>query len=153
MVLLLAQAGVPFTAGFFAKFTVISAAVDARSFWLAILAMISAVISAFIYLRLLVAMYLPGEDAPESEADEAATEPAEAAPEATAAAGSSANASAAKASLATTPATATRSRQALRLPTRESTVIAITTAFTLAFGIVPNYLYDLTQEALIALVP
>ncbi len=155
MVLLLAQAGVPFTAGFFAKFTVISAAVDARSFWLAILAMISAVISAFIYLRLLVAMYLPGEDAPESEADGAATEPTEAAPEATAAAGSSANASAAKASLATAPATATapRSRQALRLPTRESTVIAITTAFTLAFGIVPSYLYDLTQEALIALVP
>ena len=156
MVLLLAQAGVPFTAGFFAKFTVISAAVDARSFWLAILAMISAVISAFIYLRLLVAMYLPGEDAPESEADGATTEPAEAAPEATsfnAATGPAANASADKSSLATTPATATRSRQALRLPTRESIVIAITTAFTLAFGIVPSYLYDLTQEALIALVP
>ena len=146
MVLLLAQAGVPFTAGFFAKFTVISAAVDARSFWLAILAMISAVISAFIYLRLLVAMYLPSEDAPESEADGAATEPA-------VTARSAANASATKSSLATTPATATRSRQALRLPTRESIVIAITTAFTLAFGIVPNYLYDLTQEALIALVP
>ena len=148
MVLLLAQAGVPFTAGFFAKFTVISAAVDARSFWLAILAMISAVISAFIYLRLLVAMYLPGEDAPESRTDGAATEPAEAT-SSNAAAGSAANASAAKASLATAP----RSRQALRLPTRESTVIAITTAFTLAFGIVPSYLYDLTQEALIALVP
>ena len=148
MVLLLAQAGVPFTAGFFAKFTVISAAVDARSFWLAILAMISAVISAFIYLRLLVAMYLPGEDAPEGEADEAATEPAAATSAAT---GSAANASAAKASLATTPATATR--QALRRPTRESIVIAITTAFTLTFGIVPSYLYDLTQEALIALVP
>ena len=156
MVLLLAQAGVPFTAGFFAKFTVISAAVDARSFWLAILAMISAVISAFIYLRLLVAMYLPGEDAPESEADGATTEPAEAAPEATsfnAATGPAANASAAKSSLATTPATATRSRQAPRLPTRESIVIAITAAFTLTFGIVPSYLYDLTQEALIALVP
>ena len=150
MVLLLAQAGVPFTAGFFAKFTVISAAVDARSFWLAILAMISAVISAFIYLRLLVAMYLPGEDAPESEADGATTEPAAAISAAT---GPAANASAAKSSLATTPATAPRSRQALRLPTRESIVIAITTAFTLAFGIVPSYLYDLTQEALIALVP
>ena len=148
MVLLLAQAGVPFTAGFFAKFTVISAAVDARSFWLAILAMISAVISAFIYLRLLVAMYLPGEDASESEADGAATEPAAATSAAT---GPAANASAAKSSLATTSATATR--QALRLPTRESIVIAITTAFTLTFGIVPSYLYDLTQEALIALMP
>ena len=97
-------------------------------------------------------MYLPGEDAPESEADEAATEPAEAT-SSNAAAGSAANASAAKSSLATTPATATRSRQAPRLPTRESIVIAITAAFTLTFGIVPSYLYDLTQEALIALVP
>lgn len=146
MVLLLAQAGVPFTAGFFAKFTVISAAVDARSFWLAILAMISAVISAFIYLRLLVAMYLPSEDSPESE-------PAEAAAAANGASGSAADASAAKASLATTSATATRSRQALRLPTRESIVIAITVAFTLTFGIVPSPLLDLTQEALISLVP
>ena len=146
MVLLLAQAGVPFTAGFFAKFTVISAAVDARSFWLAILAMISAVISAFIYLRLLVAMYLPSEDSPESE-------PAEAAAAANGTAGSATNASAAKSSLATTSATATRSRQALRLPTRESIVIAITVAFTLTFGIVPSPLLDLTQEALISLVP
>ena len=146
MVLLLAQAGVPFTAGFFAKFTVISAAVDARSFWLAILAMISAVISAFIYLRLLVAMYLPSEDSPESE-------PAEAATAANGTAGSATNASAAKSSLATTSATATRSRQALRLPTRESIVIAITVAFTLTFGIVPSPLLDLTQEALISLVP
>lgn len=146
MVLLLAQAGVPFTAGFFAKFTVISAAVDARSFWLAILAMISAVISAFIYLRLLVAMYLPSEDSPESE-------PAEAAAAANGTAGSAAKASAAKSSLATTSATATHPRQALRLPTRESIVIAITVAFTLTFGIVPSPLLDLTQEALISLVP
>lgn len=145
MVLLLAQAGVPFTAGFFAKFTVISAAADARSFWLAILAMISAVISAFIYLRLLVAMYLPTEDSPESE-------PAEAAATANGTASPAANASAAKSSL-TTAAIATRPRQAPRLPTRESIVVAITVAFTLAFGIVPSPLYDLTQEALIALVP
>ena len=149
MVLLLAQAGVPFTAGFFAKFTVISAAADARSFWLAILAMISAVISAFIYLRLLVAMYLPG---PEPAEDSPESEPAEAATTANGTASPAANASAAKSSL-TTAVIATRSRQAPRLPTRESIVVAITVAFTLAFGIVPSPLYDLTQEALIALVP
>ena len=146
MVLLLAQAGVPFTAGFFAKFTVISAAVDARSFWLAILAMISAVISAFIYLRLLVAMYLPSEDSPESEPAEAAANGSSGS-----AVDAAAKASAAKSSVAT--ATATHSRQALRLPTRESIVIAITVAFTLTFGIVPSPLLDLTQEALISLVP
>jgi NADH-quinone oxidoreductase subunit N len=57
-VLLLAQAGVPFTSGFFAKFQIIGAAVDARSFWLAVVAMLSAVISAFLYLRLVVAMWM-----------------------------------------------------------------------------------------------
>ena len=153
MVLLLAQAGIPFTAGFFAKFTVISAAAEARSFWLAILAMISAVISAFIYLRLLVAMYLPSPE-PAEGSQNAESEPAgvaTASVNSKGATGSVANASVAKPSLTT--AIATHSRQAPRLPTRESIVVAITVAFTLAFGIVPGPLYDLTQEALIALVP
>ena len=151
MVLLLAQAGVPFTAGFFAKFTVISAAAEARSFWLAILAMISAVISAFIYLRLLVAMYLPSPAPAEGSLESEPATAATASANSNGATGSVANASAAKSSLTAT--TATHSRQAPRLPTRESIVVAITVAFTLAFGIVPGPLYDLTQEALIALVP
>jgi NADH-quinone oxidoreductase subunit N len=57
-VLLLAQAGVPFTTGFFAKFQVIEAAVEARSFWLAITAMVSAVIAAYLYLRIVVSMFV-----------------------------------------------------------------------------------------------
>ena len=60
-VFLLAQAGVPFTSGFFAKFYVIGAAVEAGSFWLALIAMLSAVISAFLYLRIVVTMYM-GDD-------------------------------------------------------------------------------------------
>ena len=42
-VFLFAQAGVPLTSGFFAKFYVITAAVDAGSTWLAIIAMLTAV--------------------------------------------------------------------------------------------------------------
>ncbi len=61
-VLLLAQAGIPFTAGFFAKFYAITAAVDAHSTPLAIVAMVSAVISAFLYLRVIVAMFMSGGD-------------------------------------------------------------------------------------------
>ena len=60
--LLLAQAGVPFTSGFFAKFYAITAAVNAHSTPLAIIAMVSAVISAFLYLRLIVAMFMTGGD-------------------------------------------------------------------------------------------
>ena len=59
---LLAQAGVPLTSGFFAKFYVISAAVDAGSTWLAIIAMVTAVIAAFLYLRIIVSMYMQADD-------------------------------------------------------------------------------------------
>jgi NADH-quinone oxidoreductase subunit N len=62
-VFLLAQAGVPLTAGFLAKFYVISAAVDAHSYALAIIAMLSSVISAFLYLRVVVAMYMSDDEA------------------------------------------------------------------------------------------
>ena len=60
---LFAQAGVPLTSGFFAKFYVITAAVDAGSTWLAVVAMIAAVIAAFLYLRIIVAMYMGDEEA------------------------------------------------------------------------------------------
>jgi NADH-quinone oxidoreductase subunit N len=68
-VFLLAQAGVPLTSGFFAKFYVIDAAVDAESYALAVIAMVSAVIAAFLYLRVIVVMYL-------SEPEDGALEPA-----------------------------------------------------------------------------
>ena len=61
-ILLLAQAGVPFTSGFVAKFSVIAAAVEARSYWLAVVAMVSAVVAAFAYLRVVVAMYFRDSD-------------------------------------------------------------------------------------------
>lgn len=68
-VFLLAQAGVPFTSGFFAKFYVISAAVDAGETGLAIVAMLAAVIAAYLYLRIVVAMYMGDpETAAETEA-------------------------------------------------------------------------------------
>jgi len=65
--LLLAQAGVPLTSGFMAKFQVIAAAVNSSSYSLAIIAMVSSVIAAFVYLRLIVTMYMS------DDTDEAAT--------------------------------------------------------------------------------
>jgi NADH-quinone oxidoreductase subunit N len=49
---------VPLTSGFLSKFYVIGAAVESHSYVLAIIAMLSAVISAFLYLRVVVAMYM-----------------------------------------------------------------------------------------------
>ena len=73
-IFLFAQAGVPFTVGFVAKFYAVIAAVDAGSLALAIVAMLSAVIAAFLYLRIVVAMYMAegddgGSDAPVAAAD------------------------------------------------------------------------------------
>jgi len=56
-VLLLAQAGVPFTTGFLAKLEVVSAAVGAGSNALAVIAMVTAAIAAFFYLRVVFLMY------------------------------------------------------------------------------------------------
>jgi NADH-quinone oxidoreductase subunit N len=54
---LLAQAGVPATSGFIAKFGVIAAAVDVKSYPIAIIAMLSAVVAASFYLRIVMRMY------------------------------------------------------------------------------------------------
>jgi NADH-quinone oxidoreductase subunit N len=57
-VFLVAQAGVPFTSGFIAKFGVIRAGVDEHSYALAIIAMVSSVVAAFIYLRIMVYVWM-----------------------------------------------------------------------------------------------
>jgi len=64
-VLLLAQAGIPFTTGFLAKFYVIAAAMEnngAGGVALALIAMVAAVIAAFFYLRVIVTMYLAPDE-------------------------------------------------------------------------------------------
>ncbi|MBX3314381.1 MAG: NADH-quinone oxidoreductase subunit N, partial [Actinobacteria bacterium] len=61
LIFLLAQAGVPLTAGFVAKFGVLGAAIDAGSWPLALVGMLTSVISAYVYLRIVLTMY--GEDA------------------------------------------------------------------------------------------
>jgi NADH-quinone oxidoreductase subunit N len=61
-VLLLAQAGVPFTTGFLTKFQVVIASVDGHSVPLAVVAMVSAAVAAFFYLRVTVLMYATSDE-------------------------------------------------------------------------------------------
>jgi len=62
-IFLLSFIGVPLTGGFFAKFYVFKAALDADLVWLTVLGLLNSAVAAFYYLRLLVVMYMqePGE--------------------------------------------------------------------------------------------
>jgi NADH-quinone oxidoreductase subunit N len=63
-VFLLAQAGVPFTSGFVAKLYTVLAAVEGGATWLGIVGMVSSVVAAYLYLRIIVSMYMaPPADA------------------------------------------------------------------------------------------
>ncbi len=55
---LLSLTGIPLTAGFVGKFYLFEAAVEAGWVWLAIVAVLNSVVSAFYYLHLVVVMYM-----------------------------------------------------------------------------------------------
>ena len=66
MILMFSLAGVPPTAGFYAKLAVLSAAVSAGQIWLAVAAVILSLVGAFYYLRVVKLMYFdePKDAAP-----------------------------------------------------------------------------------------
>ena len=64
LVLLFSLAGVPPMVGFFGKFYVLKAAVDAGMVWLAVAGAVASVIGAFYYLRLVYFMYFGAEQEP-----------------------------------------------------------------------------------------
>ncbi|MCS7081540.1 MAG: NADH-quinone oxidoreductase subunit N [Bacteroidetes bacterium] len=60
-VFLLSLVGLPPTAGFMAKYAVFAAAVQAQKTWLALVGVITSMISAYYYLRVLVLLWRPEE--------------------------------------------------------------------------------------------
>ncbi|MTA10508.1 MAG: NADH:ubiquinone oxidoreductase subunit N, partial [Actinobacteria bacterium] len=62
-VFLLAQAGMPLTSGFIAKFGVIKAAATNNSYAVALVAMVASVIAALLYLRIMISMWLSDAEA------------------------------------------------------------------------------------------
>ena len=65
LLVMFSLAGIPPTVGFYAKFTVIQAAVDAGFVWLAVAAVLSSLVGAFYYLRVVKLMYF--DDAIDAE--------------------------------------------------------------------------------------
>jgi NADH-quinone oxidoreductase subunit N len=132
-VLLLAQAGVPLTAGFFAKFYVLAAAIDAESYWLAIIAMVATVIAAFVYLRIIVAMYMADED----------EEPAPAEP-AVATAGAGVGPGAMRSGeLNQTSSMPSR----IHVPFAAALTLTLSVIFTLVVGFLPSSVAEVTRDA------
>jgi NADH-quinone oxidoreductase subunit N len=62
-IFLLSLGGFPPTAGFIAKWYIFSAAIGSGYYWLAIIGVLSSVISVFFYLRIVVMMYMSERDA------------------------------------------------------------------------------------------
>jgi NADH-quinone oxidoreductase subunit N len=64
-IFLLSLIGVPLTGGFFGKFYIFKAALDAHLVWLTVLGLLNSAVAAYYYLRVLVVMYFkePGEAA------------------------------------------------------------------------------------------
>jgi NADH-quinone oxidoreductase subunit N len=66
MVLMLSMAGIPFFVGFFAKLSVLLAAVAAQHVWVAVIAVMFSLVGAYYYLRVVKLMYFdaPADSAP-----------------------------------------------------------------------------------------
>lgn len=123
-VLLFAQAGIPFTSGFFAKFRVIAAAASDESYWLAGVAMLAAAVAAYLYLRLVVTMFMVGDD------DAHAEEPALAASSVGAAAADLGDADDAGAELMAV--------ERLDIPPSAMVVLAISVIAAIVWGVLPG---------------
>jgi NADH-quinone oxidoreductase subunit N len=61
-VCLLSLGGLPQTAGFIGKWYIFQAAVSAGYYWLAIIGVLTSVVSVFFYLRVVVMMYMSERD-------------------------------------------------------------------------------------------
>jgi NADH-quinone oxidoreductase subunit N len=62
-IFLLSLGGFPPTAGFIGKWYIFSAAIESGYYWLAIIGVLSSVVSVFFYLRVVVMMYMSERDA------------------------------------------------------------------------------------------
>lgn len=72
---LLSLIGIPFTGGFFGKFYVFAAALEADHVWLAVIGLINSGVACFYYLKLLASIYAKPED--EAAQDASSVVPAE----------------------------------------------------------------------------
>lgn len=153
-VLLLGQAGAPFTTGFLAKLGVVEASVADQGYGLAVVAMASAAVAAFFYLRLAVTMFSPVGDV--GDAVEATFGDGGGVPTDAAAPGEAPTSGGAIASLEVLtdapPSAEVEARGLVPVPTLTAVAIGLCVGFTVVFGIVPGPILDFAHRATLLLL-
>jgi NADH-quinone oxidoreductase subunit N len=164
-VLLLAQAGAPFTTGLWAKVQVVFAVVQSGNVPLGVIAMVTAVVAAYFYLRIAVLMYAGGGlGEPEAgavaasdsgEGSAAPTTPAMTtswgSPEATSTAVSTINEHIVLADEA--PEGDDEQPEAVPVPVLTALAIGLCTGVTVLFGFWPQPLIDFANHATLLFLP
>ena len=150
-VLLLGQAGAPFTTGLWAKLQVVLATISAGSVPLAVIAMVTAAIAAFFYLRVAVLMYATSSDTKEIDADDAVTEPSApstgwATPDAVSGTITKLNDEIVLTGVEV-PATGEETPSVVPVPALTAVAIGLCVAVTVVFGIWPAPLLDFAHHA------
>ncbi len=164
-VLLLGQAGAPFTTGFLAKLGVIEASVSGQGYTLAVFAMASAAVAAFFYLRLAVTMFSPvgdvgnqSEDAnggpAADDADGGPVDGAEVRQASVADVGDAIDDRVASLQVLTDapPDADVEDRGTVPVPVLTAVVIGTCVAFTLVFGIIPGPILNFAHQATLLLL-
>jgi len=154
VVLLLGQAGVPFTTGFLAKLGVIEASIDAQGYTLAAIAMASAAVAAFFYLRLAVTMFSPvGEygDAP-AGSGEVNADYGSVGAGSVAAQGTDGGMASLQVLTDAPPTAEVEERGPVPVPPMTAVAIGLCVAFTVVFGIFPAPILDFAHHATLLLL-
>jgi NADH-quinone oxidoreductase subunit N len=144
-VLLLGQAGAPFTTGFLAKFGVVGAVVATHAYALGAIAMVSAAIAAFFYLRLAITMFSPV--GPVGDVAEDGSAPVVAAPASTVTDLPGAGMSSLQVLTDAPPDESVTERGVVPVPPLTTLAIGLTVAFTVVFGIIPGPILDFAHQA------
>lgn len=97
VVAMLSLAGIPITAGFFAKYFIFSVMIGTTFKWLIILAILTSAVGVYYYFKVIIAMYFKQEDG----------------------------------------------EQEIKMETSHVLLLALTTIFTLALGIIPKYVIEI----------
>jgi NADH-quinone oxidoreductase subunit N len=150
--LVLGQAGVPFTTGFLAKFEVVGAAVDTHAYGLAVVAMVSAAVAAFFYLRVAITMFSPvGEIADATDGGSLGGgdpgRPGPAGAVGTGVPSSDEQVSSLQVLTDAPPAESVAVRGVVPVPFLTAVAITVSVAFTVVFGIIPGPILDFADHA------